>query len=137
MLFVLQEGAQGVAESVATRMLACPMCAKVFLGTKRKYRLDRHMLVHWGLKPFKCPHCPYRSTQQNNLNRHMKNVHSEIVTLIPESVDARDGNSAMLQIHLDSVQQQQRHQEIEQEEYCHSSKTVSCTAMNPQKDISF
>ncbi|KAK8387118.1 hypothetical protein O3P69_018044 [Scylla paramamosain] len=56
-------------------MLACPMCAKVFHGTKRKYRLDRHMLVHWGLKPFKCPHCPYRSTQQNNLNRHMKNVH--------------------------------------------------------------
>ncbi|KAG0723557.1 Zinc finger protein 516 [Chionoecetes opilio] len=56
-------------------MLACPMCAKVFRGTKRKYRLDRHMLVHWGLKPFKCPHCPYRSTQQNNLNRHMRNVH--------------------------------------------------------------
>ncbi|KAK3881031.1 hypothetical protein Pcinc_014488 [Petrolisthes cinctipes] len=102
-------------------MLACPMCAKVFLGTKRKYRLDRHMLVHWGLKPFKCPHCPYRSTQQNNLNRHMKNVHSEIVALMPEGADARNGNSALLQIHLDSVQQQ-RHQEI-QEKYCHSSKT--------------
>lgn len=140
MLFVLQEGAQSVAESVATRMLACPMCAKVFLGTKRKYRLDRHMLVHWGLKPFKCPHCPYRSTQQNNLNRHMKNVHSEIVTLMPEGIDARDGSSAMLQLHLGSVQQQ-RQQEIEQEEYCHSSKaeelSVSCVAMNRQKDVSF
>lgn len=79
-LFVLQEGAEGVA----TRMLACPMCAKVFHGTKRKYRLDRHMLVHWGLKPFKCPHCPYRSTQQNNLNRHIKNVHWQIAEPVSE-----------------------------------------------------
>ncbi|XP_068237682.1 protein tramtrack, alpha isoform-like isoform X5 [Palaemon carinicauda] len=71
------ETVHGMAEGVATRMVACPMCSKVFQGTKRKYRLDRHMLVHWGLKPFKCPHCPYRATQQGNLNRHLRNVHSQ------------------------------------------------------------
>ncbi|KAG7167381.1 Zinc finger protein 827-like 2 [Homarus americanus] len=94
-LFVLQEAAHGAAEGVATRMLACPMCTKVFHGTKRKYRLDRHMLVHWGLKPFKCPHCPYRSTQQNNLNRHMKNVHFQIIGPMQESGVTLQANSAI------------------------------------------
>lgn len=97
-LFVLQErGGQGVertldvegkcgdTEGVATRMLACPLCSKVFRGTKRKYRLDRHMLVHWGLKPFKCPHCLYRSTQQNNLNRHIKTVHPQQIGPLVET----------------------------------------------------
>ncbi|XP_042224558.1 longitudinals lacking protein, isoforms A/B/D/L-like isoform X2 [Homarus americanus] len=89
------EAAHGAAEGVATRMLACPMCTKVFHGTKRKYRLDRHMLVHWGLKPFKCPHCPYRSTQQNNLNRHMKNVHFQIIGPMQESGVTLQANSAI------------------------------------------
>lgn len=124
-LFVLQEGAEGVA----TRMLACPMCAKVFHGTKRKYRLDRHMLVHWGLKPFKCPHCPYRSTQQNNLNRHMKNVHWQ--TAGPVSVEVIG----------DSVHQQGSPHQEQPEECCSSPKksdevALSCVTVSHHKKVS-
>lgn len=73
---LLQEPDRGMLESVAAiRMLACPICSKVFQGAKRKYRLDRHMLVHWGVKPFICPKCPYRATQQGNLNRHIRKLH--------------------------------------------------------------
>ncbi|XP_042875554.1 longitudinals lacking protein, isoforms H/M/V-like isoform X6 [Penaeus japonicus] len=78
------EGAQGELEGVAgvsTRRLSCPRCSKVFHGAKRKYRLDRHMLVHWGLKPFECPHCSYCASQQGNLTRHIKNVHAQRPTL--------------------------------------------------------
>lgn len=123
-LFVLQEG----AESVATRMLACPMCSKVFHGTKRKYRLDRHMLVHWGLKPFKCPHCPYRSTQQNNLNRHMKNVHWQTAGHVGDSIG-------------DSVHRQQSPRRELPEECCPSPKkseevTLSCVTMSHHSKVS-
>lgn len=119
MLFVLQEAAHGVAEGVATRMLACPMCTKVFHGTKRKYRLDRHMLVHWGLKPFKCPHCPYRSTQQNNLNRHMKSVHSQIIGSMLETGGTFQANSAL---HDNPSSLHQLGSQDLQEEYSHISK---------------
>ncbi|XP_063865792.1 longitudinals lacking protein, isoforms A/B/D/L-like isoform X9 [Scylla paramamosain] len=125
-----QQNAPGEgAEGVATRMLACPMCAKVFHGTKRKYRLDRHMLVHWGLKPFKCPHCPYRSTQQNNLNRHMKNVHWQ--TAGPVSVEVIG----------DSVHQQGSPHQEQPEECCSSPKkseevALSCVTVSHHKKVS-
>ena len=126
-LFVLQEGAEGVP----TRMLACPMCAKVFNGTKRKYRLDRHMLVHWGLKPFKCPHCPYRSTQQNNLNRHMKNVHWHPAGPVSERVECIG----------DSVHQQGSPRQELREECCPSPKksedvSLSCVPKSRHKKVS-
>ncbi|KAK8749267.1 hypothetical protein OTU49_015764 [Cherax quadricarinatus] len=131
-----KEAVQGVAEGVATRKLACPMCSKVFHGTKRKYRLDRHMLVHWGLKPFKCPHCPYRSTQQNNLNRHMKNVHAQIIGPIQENEECVQSNSPMSShpslLHQESLQDLQ-------EEYSHSSKgneegPMSCETESHRRD---
>ncbi|XP_018006781.1 longitudinals lacking protein, isoforms H/M/V isoform X30 [Hyalella azteca] len=55
--------------------LECDKCPRVFYGSSRKYRLDRHLLTHSGEKPFHCSMCPYRATQQGNLNRHIKSVH--------------------------------------------------------------
>lgn len=138
MLFVLQEAVHGVAEGVATRKLACPMCSKVFHGTKRKYRLDRHMLVHWGLKPFKCPHCPYRSTQQNNLNRHMKNVHSQIIGPMPESEETIQRNSP-LSSHHRLWHHESPSLQVLHEEYAHSSKRnqegpLSCETVSHHSD---
>nr|XP_045608079.1 longitudinals lacking protein, isoforms A/B/D/L-like isoform X8 [Procambarus clarkii] len=132
------EAVHGVAEGVATRKLACPMCSKVFHGTKRKYRLDRHMLVHWGLKPFKCPHCPYRSTQQNNLNRHMKNVHSQIIGPMPESEETIQRNSP-LSSHHRLWHHESPSLQVLHEEYAHSSKRnqegpLSCETVSHHSD---
>lgn len=126
-LFVLQEGAEGVA----TRMLACPMCAKVFHGTKRKYRLDRHMLVHWGLKPFKCPHCPYRSTQQNNLNRHIKNVHWQIAEPVSEC-----GESISDSLHKPESPQQELQEECYSSPQKSEEVALSCVTISQRRKVS-
>lgn len=34
------------------------------------------MITHSGVKPFQCRFCAYRATQQSNLNRHVRTVHS-------------------------------------------------------------
>lgn len=54
---------------------SCQVCGKEFQGTKRKYRLERHMAIHTGEKPFSCPVCDYRANQKEHLSRHMRNLH--------------------------------------------------------------
>nr|XP_027207199.1 zinc finger X-chromosomal protein-like [Penaeus vannamei] len=50
----------------------CPYCGK---GFHYKTDIVRHQRVHTGEKPFKCPHCPYCSTQKGNLRSHMAKIH--------------------------------------------------------------
>ncbi|XP_042875592.1 longitudinals lacking protein, isoforms A/B/D/L-like isoform X11 [Penaeus japonicus] len=68
----------------STPASSCRVCGKVFKGTKRKYRLERHMAIHTGEKPFPCPMCEYRANQKEHLNRHMRNLHRVVVSQGPD-----------------------------------------------------
>ncbi|XP_066964659.1 longitudinals lacking protein, isoforms H/M/V-like isoform X7 [Macrobrachium rosenbergii] len=74
-LFILNVSGASVA--------SCQVCGKEFQGTKRKYRLERHMAIHTGEKPFSCTVCDYRANQKEHLSRHMRNLHG----LHPSSQD--------------------------------------------------
>lgn len=49
--------------------LACTVCDKQFL---RKYHLQRHQLIHAGIKPFKCSVCSKLFRDKSNLNKHFR-----------------------------------------------------------------
>lgn len=51
----------------------CPQCRRIF---SNKYKRDRHQRIHSGVKPYRCPHCPYRSTRKDPVLRHIKKRHS-------------------------------------------------------------
>lgn len=46
---------------------SCPLCGKLFPST---FKLQRHILIHTGDKPYECQHCLRRFNQKNNLERH-------------------------------------------------------------------
>ncbi|XP_047146028.1 uncharacterized protein LOC100203223 isoform X3 [Hydra vulgaris] len=52
----------------AKQVYRCPLCAKVF---PFKSKLQRHVLVHTGIKPYKCTVCGRGFTQQIDLQRHL------------------------------------------------------------------
>lgn len=50
----------------------CRLCGRVF--TERN-NLHRHLRIHTGFKPYRCPHCSYQSNRNGNLIRHMEFKH--------------------------------------------------------------
>lgn len=61
----------------------CPVCAKPF---PTKKRLERHSVVHSGVKEFACPRCNKGFTQKASLQTHIKFTFSPLCEFI-----GRDG----------------------------------------------
>lgn len=81
-----EEAAGGISiYAVGSSASSCPVCGKIFEGTKRKYRLERHMTIHTGEKPFPCPLCVYRANQKEHLYRHIRNLHRLEPSEVPSS----------------------------------------------------
>lgn len=59
----------------------CNICRQ---GFNLKTDLERHFLIHLGMKPYKCPVCELRVNRKTNLNRHMKNKHGYTIPEIKE-----------------------------------------------------
>ncbi|KAK7008179.1 hypothetical protein SK128_021003 [Halocaridina rubra] len=60
----------------------CEVCGKIFQGRSRKWKLNRHMFLHTGEKPFQCPYCSHRANQRNNLRIHIRSKH-EVWSTVP------------------------------------------------------
>ena len=45
----------------------CPYCSKNF---KTKQRVERHILIHTGEKPYACTECEYKTNRQDHLKEH-------------------------------------------------------------------
>ncbi|XP_045105152.1 longitudinals lacking protein, isoforms A/B/D/L-like isoform X7 [Portunus trituberculatus] len=53
----------------------CGVCGR---GFRLANDLRRHLRTHTGEKPYLCPHCPYRASQKQSVNRHVRTVHSDL-----------------------------------------------------------
>jgi len=52
----------------------CSECGKRFPS---QWKLERHFVVHTGMRPFICPYCSKSHTQGDNLKIHIRKVHPE------------------------------------------------------------
>ena len=50
------------------RQFRCLICGKEFANCSK---LNRHILIHSGEKPFPCPHCHKRFNQEANRDQHV------------------------------------------------------------------
>lgn len=70
---------QSLTEADLSSALSCPACGKMFAGSKRRYHLERHLITHTGERPYPCPHCPYRANVRENLARHVRHRHPDVL----------------------------------------------------------
>ncbi|ROT63517.1 hypothetical protein C7M84_018586 [Penaeus vannamei] len=73
-----ERGAAWVGEDACARRHVCGVCGR---GFRLANDLRRHLRIHTGEKPFCCPHCPYRASQKQSVNRHVRTVHADLMLL--------------------------------------------------------
>lgn len=69
---VVQAGTKAQGSTKTTNTFPCTHCGKVF-GDSRS--LQRHMLIHIGLRPYRCPVCGKAFMLNGDLTRHIR-IHS-------------------------------------------------------------
>lgn len=63
---------------MGARRHQCGVCGR---GFRLANDLRRHVRTHTGEKPYLCPHCPYRASQKQSVNRHVRTVHADLFLL--------------------------------------------------------
>ncbi|KAG0723556.1 Zinc finger protein Helios [Chionoecetes opilio] len=68
-------GLAGEENNEGSASRACSVCGHSFSGITWKQKLERHLLVHTGQKPFPCPYCPHRTNRKDALKGHVAALH--------------------------------------------------------------
>lgn len=77
-----------VNEGGGSNRYICQWCGRNF---DRVSNLKRHMLLHSGIKPFKCLYCSYRATQKANVVQHLASRHrNEMRALLHNNINVND-----------------------------------------------
>lgn len=58
-----------IQRKMGRRSYKCPYCDRVFIRANSELR--KHIWIHEGIKPFRCPLCPHACRSKNNLQAHM------------------------------------------------------------------
>ncbi|KAK8394906.1 hypothetical protein O3P69_006001 [Scylla paramamosain] len=75
-------------ECGGTNRYICQWCGRNF---DRVSNLKRHLLLHSGIKPFKCLYCNYRATQKANVVQHLASRHkNEMRALLQNNISVND-----------------------------------------------
>lgn len=61
--------------SLGRKSFRCPYCDRQFV--RGSSELQKHIWIHEGIKPFKCPLCPYACRSKSNLTNHLLRHSSE------------------------------------------------------------
>ncbi|KAF2368661.1 Zinc finger C2H2-type, partial [Trinorchestia longiramus] len=61
-------------EENSANRVTCPYCVKSF---KWPCLLQRHLRIHTGERPFRCPFCTYAAAQKFDVTKHIMTRHSD------------------------------------------------------------
>ena len=67
---------QGEPIALGGDVFACPYCNKTM---KDKSNMKRHVKIHTGEKPFKCPFCPFAAVQKKSIVSHALTKHQQMI----------------------------------------------------------
>ena len=81
----------------------CPKCSGTF--TKR-YSLNKHLLIHSGVKQYSCSQCLETFTQKGEHARHMKSVHLKLKLHNCTFCSKKFSTSKELQLHFGTHERQ-------------------------------
>ncbi|KAK8750793.1 hypothetical protein OTU49_015005 [Cherax quadricarinatus] len=98
---MLDAGEMGDMEMGGRRHL-CGVCGR---GFRLANDLRRHLRIHTGEKPFHCPHCIYRASQKQSVNRHIRTVHADL--FLEESLHMQGHQLPPISLHgkVDNISQ--------------------------------
>ena len=74
--------------------------SKCTYRTLRHDHMTYHTRIHTGEKPYTCPHCPYKASQQSCLNLHVKVVHLKLKPYTCQYCSYKCSRKWQLKLHL-------------------------------------
>ncbi|XP_034249680.1 longitudinals lacking protein-like isoform X3 [Thrips palmi] len=91
-------GRRGESRNPRKDHFRCPQCGKVYTW---KCSLSLHLRQECGKEPqFQCPHCPHRTKQKGNLEKHIFSKHSDIAMMPATSFALPEMSEMQLPTHI-------------------------------------